>query len=374
MIVENINNSSTRPRILVAPLDWGLGHATRCIPIIKILLQHNADVVLAGSGSVVILLQQEFPFLKFIDLPGYKIKYSTKKKYFGLKILMQMPKIFAAIKYENNWLKKIIASENIDAVISDNRPGLSNKLIPCVYITHQLCIQTGNKILDNILGKIHYSFINKFNNCWVPDMPVYGLAGALSHPKIFPGIKTDYIGILSRFKKKEIAKKFDFLLLISGPEPQRSMFEQILLNAFKSSAFSIAIVRGLPGNDSFLKLNTDNIVVYNHLPAADLSALIQQSHIVIARSGYTTIMDLVTLQQKALLIPTPGQTEQEYLSSYLMENKMFYSMPQQGFTLNNVIDKMKSWEPAPHQTLPLFNEDVVIGWLQKLKVSLSRNK
>lgn len=370
MIVENINNSGTRLRILVAPLDWGLGHATRCIPIIRALIEHNADVVLAAEGNVVILLQEEFPNLKILDLKGYKVKYSRRKSLFSLKILMQLPKIFSAIRHEKNWLNKIVAEEKIDAIISDNRFGLYHNRIPCAYITHQLCIQTGNAMLNKIVQEMHYHYINKFDTCWIPDNKNGNdLCGALSHPSIFPRTHIDYIGILSRCKKIVVTKKYDFLLLISGPEPQRSIFESMLLKEFEGSSFSFVLLRGTPGNSGELKLKNSKAKVFNHLPGDDLNILIQESETVIARSGYSTIMDLARLQQKAVLIPTPGQTEQEYLAGYLMEKHMFYCVDQEEFSLKDVIEIMRSWEHDFSNFNTEMNEDVINKWLQSINYS-----
>lgn len=365
MIGQKINISTKRPKILIAPLDWGLGHASRCIPIIRIIIKY-ADVVLAGEGIVVILLQKEFPDLKVLDLKGYSVKYTTRRRFFSLKILLQVPKIFAAISREKKWLKRIVASENIDAVISDNRFGLYHKNIPCIYITHQLFIQTRNHLANKLVQKMHYRYISKFEKCWVPDNDSQDLAGALSHPPALPQIPVEYIGILSRFEKRAITKKYDFVLLISGPEPQRSVFERILLREFEGSSFSFAMVRGLPGNSLPLKLKNSSGQVFDHLPAAQLGQLIQEAETVIARAGYSTIMDLATLQQKAILVPTPGQTEQEYLAEYLMSKNMFHCVAQRDFSLTNVVEKMKNWQPDFNTVNTQMNEIVINNWLQSL--------
>ena len=364
MIVENINNSGTRPRILVVPLDWGLGHATRCIPVIRSLMEHN-DVVLAGEGAVVVLLQKEFPDIPILFLKGYRIKYSRHKSLFALKILIQFPGIIAAIRQERKWLKRIITSERIDAVISDNRFGLFNKNIPCIYITHQLHIQAGNNMFNKIAQRIHYHFINKFAACWVPDNKNgQTIAGILSHPLVLPKVPVDYLGVLSRCKRTVTVKKYDFLLLISGPEPQRSIFENILLKAFEKSPLSLAIVRGLPGNNIPLKISNSKVIIFDHLAADDLCRLIQECESVIARSGYSTIMDLVTLQQKAVLIPTPGQTEQEYLAGYLMEQKLFYTILQENISQENIEAAMHSWEPDFSNISAEMDKAVITQWLQ----------
>ncbi|MEO7046511.1 MAG: glycosyl transferase family 28, partial [Ferruginibacter sp.] len=216
--VENINKNRKPARVLVAPLDWGLGHATRCIPVINALLQQGVTVILAAEGAVAILLKKEFPALQILPLKGYRISYSRQKTWFFLKMMSQIPKITSTINYEKRWLKVVIKREKIDLIISDNRFGLYSSLVPSYYITHQLFIETGNSFMNKLAQKIHYRFINRYTECWVPDEEgEINFAGKLSHPDKKPTIPVNYLGILSRFKKEEIAVKTDLLILISGP-------------------------------------------------------------------------------------------------------------------------------------------------------------
>ncbi|MEO6407071.1 MAG: glycosyltransferase [Ferruginibacter sp.] len=338
MNVENINIYAGKT-ILVAPLDWGLGHVTRCVPIIKALLKVQAHVIIAAENKAAFLFEQEFPELAIIPLRGYRIRYSKSKFFFSGMILWQCPKIISTIRYENKWLKKTIAEHKIDIVISDNRFGLYNKKLPCVFITHQLQIQTGNKFFNLLVKKINYAFIEKFSECWIPDeRQDGGAAGLLSHPAILPGIPTKYIGLLSRFKAGACDKKQDLLILLSGPEPQRTILEKIMLQQLKSSSLSALVVRGLPGESMEKKIDDPKIQMVSHLPARNLNNAILASEIVIARAGYSTIMDLLVLGKKAILIPTPGQKEQEYLAAYLKKKKWFYSCTQSEFELNEVVD------------------------------------
>ena len=208
--VENFNIPEHKLRVLLAPLDWGLGHATRCIPIISALIQQNCIVIVAAEGQIKTLLYNEFPDVQFIELKGYRIQYSRYRLWMPVKLLLQLPKILYRIYAENRWLKKAIKENSISAVISDNRMGLFHKKIPCVYITHQLTIKTGNRFTENIAQKIHYHFINKFGACWVPDAKGnVNLAGVLSHPVLLPKTQVTYLGPLSRFEKKETESKYD---------------------------------------------------------------------------------------------------------------------------------------------------------------------
>ncbi len=331
-----------KPRILVAPLDWGLGHATRCIPIIRELLSQHADVWLAGEGAQEHLLKTEFPELPFLHLPGYNMQYAKTAAGLIWKMIKQLPKIQRAIKEENRWLKKMIDEHDFDAVISDNRYGLYHSTIPCFFITHQLTIKSSlGRWTEKILQKRNYQYINRFKECWIPDLPASNntitLAGELSHPANKPNTPTRYIGLLSRFKQSDTAaKKNNLLIILSGPEPQRSILEEKIIKDISHYNGTATIVRGLPGTSSLIP-STGMIQFFNHLPANEMNTAMQKAEYVISRSGYSTIMDIVVLQKTSILIPTPGQTEQEYLGKYLQENKIAVCITQQDFSLNNAL-------------------------------------
>lgn len=331
----NFNNLSYRPKVLVAPLEWGLGHATRCIPLITHLLACNCIVLLAGDGATKSLLQAEFPSLPFLPLQGYRIKYSKKKYLLGLKLFLQIPKVLRSIIKEHNWLKNVVERHKIDAVVSDNRFGLYNRKIFSIYITHQLTIKSQSRAGQYWATKIHSFFISKYDECWVPDFKVNGIAGLLSHPNILPA-HVKYIGPVTRFKQlPDVKILYDLMIIISGPEPQRTILEAILLQHLQTYIGNVLFIRGLPGKEEEIKDKYAHVCFKNHLSSEDLNLAMQQSSFIISRSGYTTLMDLIKLRKKAILIPTPGQTEQEYLGQYVMEKKMFYSVSQQQFSLSS---------------------------------------
>ncbi len=332
-----------QPKILVAPLDWGLGHATRCIPIIKQLILQHCEVYIAASGNSFFLLKKEFPGTVILRIPGYKISYSNNKKNLPFKLFLQIPKIFFSICKEKLWLKKFIKKYKIDAVISDNRFGMYDKKIPSIYITHQLLIKTVNTFSERIAQRIHYYFIKKYYQCWVPDYKENGLAGELSHQKNKPA-NILYIGPLSRFEQlQNVSEIFDVLISLSGPEPQRTIFEKIILSQLNNQNKKILLVRGLPNENKNLQTKNESIKIINHLPAEELNKAFQQSKIIISRSGYTTIMDLIKLCKKAVLVPTPGQTEQEYLANYLMEKNIFYAVNQKKISLKEALNEASNF-------------------------------
>ena len=220
----------TSKRILFAPLDWGLGHASRCIPLIEECLLNGHEVIIAANQMISILLQKEFPTLRYLPLHGYNVTYSKKKWMLPLDILAQIPKIRTAIRSEHQWLQQAIEEYQLDLVISDNRYGLYTAKIPCVFITHQLQIQVPqSSFLQKIINRLNHRYISKFTTCLVPDYEVDKMSGYLSAATGLTNIT--YIGNLSRFTQtKQPAPVYDLLVLLSGPEPQRSLLENLLLD------------------------------------------------------------------------------------------------------------------------------------------------
>jgi predicted glycosyltransferase len=356
------------PKVLVAPLDWGLGHATRCIPIIRELVVLGCEVTIAASGQTEVLLRTEFPNLRFMQLRGYQIRYGKCGVLFSL--LRQLPRILRTIKYEQKWLAKLLKKEKFDAIISDNRPGLFHDSIYSVYITHQLQIQSGiGSLADRLLYGLHKQYYRRFSEVWVPDFETSpGLAGKLSHPKQHSR-NVIYIGPLTRLQKENASSlKYDLMILFSGPEPQRSIFEHEIMEQLHQYNEKVLLVRGLPGTEPKPTHLPKNIEIENHLSAIALSSAIAASSIIICRSGYTTIMDLICLQKKAVLIPTPGQTEQEYLARHLEEHGVFPYIRQFEFDLKEAINRSRNFSfNHPEYEKQFQNyQKVIRSWLEKI--------
>src|SRR5579863_1078551 len=357
--------------VLVAPLDWGLGHATRCIPIINELIQQQARVIVAATPAQKNLLKSEFPQIEFLEIPGYNIRY---KEGILLKwnLLFRIPALIKHIKRENIWLDGVLQHHPIDAVISDNRYGLFHKSCHCLFMTHQLQIRSGigtpsavmhgkvnyttffvrrwslavGRWVDRRILKWNYSLIEKFSSCWIPDLDgELSIAGLLSHPAKLPSIPLKYIGPLSRFcnSEKNIQRN-ELLILISGPEPHRTEFENRLFGQLTNSTIKATVLRGLPGSDTTVPYIREDVKIWNHLPSDALNTLLNNSEYIVARSGYSTVMDLLALKKNAILVPTPEQTEQEYLGYYLHEKKWMYSVAEKNFNLQAALAAFKNAE------------------------------
>lgn len=320
-----------RRRILISPLDWGLGHTTRILPIIGILLNKGHRVTVACNERQEALIKKDYPRIKFVRLEGYDVEYSLNSS-MAWNMIKQSPKITRNIKRENKWLQEFIDENPQDFIISDNRFGFYHPRVENVYITHQINIQ-GPAIIKPILFGLHKSYIDNFHHCWIPDTSDSLLAGNLSKTNIE---RFKYIGPISRFK--EAAKneniKYKFLGIASGPEPQKSAFTKLLEEKFLETNEPCAIIGGEPlHKDSNQKRN---VTYFPHLATADFYDVVSQSEVIISRSGYSTIMDFSILQKPIFFVPTPGQTEQEYLAKFHYENSGIGYCKQTEFNLQMV--------------------------------------
>jgi len=361
--MQNFNNK----KILIAPLDWGLGHTTRCVTIVKLLQDKGFFIIVACNAVQKQLLEKEFKNIEFLDLKGYNITYSRSPNLFPLKLIAQLPKIVYSIFSEHRWLQKTIEKHKIDLVISDNRYGLYTTKVPCVFITHQLTIKAPFGWLENLLQLINYSYINRFTQCWVPDYAGdKNIAGLLSHPKEMPTIPVHYIGPLARFKKDDNAiVRYHYCIILSGPEPQRTILEDIILKQLPEIKGDCLLVRGKL-DAAPIETSLPNVTIKNHLTGLELQAAINSSAFVITRSGYTSVMELLALQKKSILIPTPGQTEQEYLGNQLMHHHWAYCVDQKDFDLIDSIEVAKEF--AYH--LPSFDSSSLSGFLGEFLESI----
>ncbi|QED38758.1 glycosyltransferase [Antarcticibacterium arcticum] len=300
-----------KKRILVAPLNWGLGHATRCIPVIYALLEENFEPVLASDGAALELLRKEFPYLEWHQLPAYNIRYSKNPAFFGLKLLQQTPHILQCIKEEKEITHQLVKSQNLAGIISDNRWGVRSGNVPSAFITHQIKVFSG--ITTSLSTYMQQRYIKKFDKCWVPDNAKKpNLSGSMGHAKevSFP---VKYLGVLSRFEKEVLDQLYDITVLLSGPEPQRGMLEAIMEKELKKLDLRVLIIRGVVEERSTREVR-GNITRVNFLTTKELQKALNSSALVISRSGYTSLMDLAKLEKKVFFIPTPGQPEQLYLA------------------------------------------------------------
>jgi UDP-N-acetylglucosamine transferase subunit ALG13 len=346
-------SSTQKKTVIVASLNWGLGHATRCIPIIEALEAAGATVILASDGGALDLLRREFPLLRAVELPAYNIRYPFRSMV--LSMAFQGHKILRGGILEYYWLKKMIKNEQIDVVISDNRFGFFNRKVTSVFMTHQVQILMPMRFLQPFVNAVNHFFIRQFDALWIPDLAFKNnLAGNLAHglcvEKLSKELKIKYLGTLSRMDNFQKAIKYRAIIVLSGPEPQRRFLEEKVLIQLEeilrtekkrtpqyNSQF--CLVRGV-SDDKLDKKQWANIDIHDVLTTTDLNQKIMESEVVICRSGYSSLMDLVALQKKAILIPTIGQTEQEYLGAALAQQNRFVCVHQDTFNLEKSLSEL----------------------------------
>lgn len=353
-------------RVLVTPLDWGLGHATRCIPIIQALLRKNCDVVLGGDGNSLLLLRNEFPQLKYYELASYNPVYTASSS-LAWKILQQLFKFIFTIRKEHRQTERIVNDERIHLVISDNRYGCWSKQVRSIFITHQINVLLPGplKWIEPVLAFLMNFRIKKFTQCWVPDWQgKNSLTGRMSQSDR-PFVR--YIGPLSRFEHStNLTSTGQILAILSGPEPQRTLLENILLASLPASEKTSLLIRGIPGKEK--RKLAQHVTVMDFADTHELQEVIGKADIIISRSGYSTIMDLVKIggKKKIIFVPTPGQTEQEYLAEKLYERGIVYYVKQEEFDLEKALagsEKLNGFvEIKYHNELDAVLEETLTGY------------
>lgn len=338
--------------ILIAPLDWGLGHATRCMPIIDVLIEHQHRIIIAGNGDSFFLLKAQYPNLTFYELPGYNISYAVGKNA-SFYALMQTPKILKTIQLEHKAIASILSKEAVDLIISDNRYGVRHPNVKSIFICHQIALQAPNaaSFMNGIFLKLHLQQIHKFDALWIPDEANdNNLSGKLSHNISFK-IPATYIGVQSRFsnytKQTSFIDTLDFsiLVVLSGPEPQRTFLENELKKKLQNTTEKVLLIQGKTASQ--ITITENNITTISYLNTNDLYSALHKANIIICRSGYSTVMDLAALGKKAIFIPASGQTEQEYLSKTLANKGFSVECLQDKLDINLAIEKLKITKGFP---------------------------
>ncbi|MFA5815815.1 MAG: glycosyltransferase [Bacteroidales bacterium] len=324
--------TATRKTILVSPLEWGLGHTVRLVPFIRKALGQGHQVILASDGASLDFLRYHFPDLLWIRMPFYTIQYPENGRFFR-KLIPQIPGILRAIRKNHKQVDEIVAKYNISEIICDHRYGLYHKDVHSIFITNQLWLKApkGWSFGEGFMYRLHRMALRKFSEIWIADYSGKpNLSGLLTHPPRFPE-NAKYIGPVSRFQdvvpeRPEYSKPFEVLALVSGPEPQRTLFENLLKERFMSNEIPSVIFRGLPPsspdeNPAITQEGT--VLLINHARDEHLVWYILQAQEIICRPGNSTLSDLAYLGKTALLVPTPGQTEQEYVARHLERQGLF---------------------------------------------------
>jgi uncharacterized protein (TIGR00661 family) len=329
--------------IIYGICSWGLGHATRSLPIIRRLLKENHEVKIISHDRSLQLLKKELnDTVSYIDLRDYPLLISENKEKFIAKSIIYWPLFIKRMEEGLIQLKKIVDMYSCDCIISDGRYDMYHKEVPSFFISHQIRILNplNIKIIERGSETFNEFFFKRFNEIIVPDYKTEDFSGKLSHQlnKIDEN-KLHYIGILSDFNKKNLKKDIDYFISLSGPEPQRSILEKKIRTQL--SEIDGAIVMTLGKTEIDVNHKSTNVKTYSYLSKEKRENLLNRSKMVISRSGYSTILDLAVIGCKALLIPTPGQIEQEYLAEYHNKKNTCYTISQDKMDLKNDIMHVK---------------------------------
>lgn len=358
-------------RILVAPLDWGLGHSTRCVPIIQRLLALGALPIIGADKGPLALLRQEFPRLEWVRLPGVEVRYSKGSTQLW-SMARQFPAMLRSVQAERAAFDRIRQQVRLDAVISDQRFGVRSAELPSVLITHQAFPFT--PFAQRALRKLNLRHMARFDRCWIMDEPeAPGLAGELSHGPGLP-VHARYVGTVSRMRPMpRPEQRYRVVAVISGPEPQRTLLEQRLRDALAALPGEHLLVLGQPQQPR--DEQRGRVRVRSHLGGLELAAALQGAELIVSRSGYTTLMDLAAIGRSALIIPTPGQEEQEYLGRLHARTGRFTVQPQDAIDLEAALraaQRAKAPAPAPARLLDAAMEDLAGLLLRRAPATLRR--
>jgi uncharacterized protein (TIGR00661 family) len=286
------------------------------------------------------LLKKEFPALHYFEIVSYHANYPVDGNFLW-KLFLQVPKFLKAIRKEKKDIEKIIDAHAIDLIISDNRFGCRANNIKSIFITHQVNLLPQSATwLKRISSFWNIHMIKKFDQCWVPDLPHSIFSGVLSKSK---KIELLYIGILSRFKVSTVSIPYKYKLMgiVSGPEPQRKIFEDLIRSQSRNIEGEVLLVKGLPDRDGSIQ-RSGTLTETNHLNTQELEEQLNASEFIICRSGYSSVMDLIALgKHNIIMVPTPGQPEQEYLAARLMENQFVYISAQHDLNLVEAMIRVK---------------------------------
>jgi uncharacterized protein (TIGR00661 family) len=323
--------------IIYGVCSWGLGHATRSLPVIRKLIAEKNKLTVISNGRSLELLKKELgDAAEYFDIPDYPMLVSENTRQFLAKSMVYWPVFIKRIEDGLSALQKILDQKQYDCIVSDARYDMYSKNIPSFFISHQMRIMNPLRIkmFERAMERFNLFFFKRYVGVIVPDYKEENLSGDLSHNlKRIDEDMIHYVGVLSDFTKRSMIKDIDYLISISGPEPQRSILEEKLSSQVNELEGNIVMTLGKAEKYSVVKKK--HLTTYSFVTKELREELLNKAKLVVSRSGYSTIMDVAVVGTKALFIPTPGQIEQEYLSKYHNELGTFYSVSQDAIHLKS---------------------------------------
>ena len=360
-------------KVLISPLNWGLGHATRDIPIIRTLLDHGHEVTIAACGNARSVLEQEFPTCTSRDFPDYSVPFSANSLFLA-RFIVSFPQLLQGIACERRNLATMLAEEKYDLIISDNRLGVYSNEIPSLFISHQLHFHLPMAMWPLELAGIRLNSClhEMYDRVIVPDNPPgpLSLGGKLSRAE--SDVTRDrayYAGILTSTRVRDVPQDLDYLILVSGPEPQRTELEHLLLPRVKDLPGTVTVLLGSPQTSGTTR-QSEQCTIMSYASTEEKELLMNRARCIICRSGYTTMMELAELKKReALLIPTPGQPEQEYLADYYEKRGWFHTRNQHQLDLVRDVRDTVQYRglpdmPGTAENVRRLYDDLLAGYLE----------
>jgi UDP-N-acetylglucosamine transferase subunit ALG13 len=348
------------------------------MPIIDYLLSQGVEVVIGGDGRSLALLRHQYPGLASEELPGYNVTYAGSYGFFG-KIAVQMPKVVRTTRAEHATMNGLVAKYHFDGIISDNRYGVWHENVPSVAISHQLAPDLPGplRLLRKVLFDFHLFFLRHFDQLWIPDASGEdNLSGELSHKYPLPG-NARFLGVLSRLRclaaldtlpgfPQVSPRQADIVAVLSGPEPQRSILEQEIVDQARNLGRTVWIIQGKTEERTYRQ--EGNLHFFSFFNASELATVLRRAKVILSRGGYTSLMDFAALGCKhMILVPTPGQTEQLYLAQRLADQGMAVYERQESFDLKRALTDVEKIEGFSFPAQQADLERVITPWLHSLK-------
>ena len=415
-------------KVLVAPLDWGLGHATRCVPVVREFLRAGAEVELAVVKANANFFREVFPELRQRLAPSYNIVYPKHGYNMALWLLKNSMHLNSVMRYEHHFAEEMVERHGYDVLFSDNRFAFYSKNALSIYMTHQrrIAFPRAFAAFERIGVMWHANIMRKFDEVWVPDLEIYpGYAGSLSHSGATPGDKPmRYVGTLSRFsdwdagenagnalgnalgkaptpvdlerdvdlmsvsefmahsanvewnavpRVRALGKQasgmraaYKVVAVVSGVEPARTQFEQQLREALQQISGQHMMILGKPSVEQ--KTWTEgNIEFHTHLATNDFAEAVKRADFVVSRGGYSTVMDMAELGAKCIFVPTPGQFEQIVLARDLSKAGYAVEIPADELSAETLAGAFEKSVKMPKVEEQNLLHDAVYDVVQKIK-------
>jgi len=320
-------------RILFAVHDWGLGHATRSLVLIRALVQRgDAVTILMAESPGLALLRAELgdacEFYPYEDIPK---PFSRYPAVFYFRMSCSVPQIWLRFTLEQRLTERLVRERRLDAVVSDSRLGVWSREAPsyCVFHSLRQIIPGRPRQLERIVERAQRYALRGYRAILVPDVEGDdALAGDLAHDlDVDWRGKLVYIGPLSELQPNGAAEDIDYFFSISGVEPHHTMLAERVLAALPALRGRSVVALGRPGSAADVR-TVGNATIHGYLDRRAQGEMLARARVIVGRSGYTTLMEAAGFGKRALFVPTPGQSAQEYLAKFHCERGRVFSTVQ----------------------------------------------